>query len=219
MNVRVSVSAIDSWRYWAAQEDSEIENLLSQLRGETPQSEPMRVGSALHLALEQAQSGTFVSLEANGYSFFVQPGLEITLPEIRELKMECEYVLSPLLTITLVGKVDAMYGKTVYDHKTTRRFDAEKLTDTYQWRHYLNMARADCFVWNVFTLQDSTLDPTEYTISDLQIVAQYRYPGLEEDCLRNMRDFAEFLGLATMRAPADSCTLQALLKANLMKAI
>lgn len=208
----------------------EFSELLSQLRGEQPQTEAMRKGSAFHRALELATVGEVPFLEADGYRFIIQPDVELALPQMRELKLEGDYDLGGLV-IELVGKVDAIQGNTIYDHKTTSRFDADRLLDTLQWRYYLDLAKADTFQWNCFELDDAYMEappdwypePTRvpevellkiYNVRDLHVVTQYRYPGMESDCREKLQAFVDALGLRGMRYPGTYCTLANLLKAN-----
>lgn len=216
MNLRVSVTAIDSWLYFMRHEDADIGELMAQLRGETVQTEPMRVGSAFHKAMELAQPGTAMSLKANGYQFTVMPQVELVLPAFRELKLEAEIPISQGLTVTLVGKVDGLEGRTVTDHKTTKRYEPEYLLDTYQWKQYLVMAEADTFVWNVFIIDEGrwTEGGWEYQVKDVQRLTQYRYPGIESDCSDTLREFLAFLDAERMQFPTEQCTLANLLRAN-----
>lgn len=224
--IRVSVTAIDSWQYWKDHESSSFSDLLAQLRGETQQTEAMRKGSAFHKALETATEGKAEYLEADGYRFFVEPHIDLTLPALRELKLEQVFSVTSGTSIELVGKVDAIYGNTVEDHKTTGKSGSE-LADWmesqmggFQWRHYLNMANADTFKWNCFVLSDTFAQPIDaggmivYSVKDFQPFSQHRYPGIEQDCTEKMREFVSSLGLEGMSYPGDYCTLANLLKAN-----
>jgi len=230
VKVRISVTAIDSWLWYQGDDDMEFSALLAQLRGETPPNEAMRKGSAFHKALETASIGEFSYLEADGYRFLIEPNVELALPQIRELKLEGEYRVGGL-TVELVGKVDAVEGNTVYDHKTTGRFDADRLLNTFQWRYYLDLARADAFVWNVFEVGDTYSEappewypaPTrvpgieaikQYNVTAFHAVSQYRYPGLEADCQDKLQEFVDALGLTRMQFPSGYCTLADLLRAN-----
>ena len=216
--VRVSVTAIDSYMYFLSQENMTVEELLVRLRGEEPPNTQMRIGSALHKALENAQVGSVSYLDADGYRFLIQPNVELELPALREFKLEGEYQISDSLSIELVGKVDAFHGNTVWDHKSTGRFNADRLLEGYQWRFYLDLTGADVFQWNVFEVDQenwSQLDGlTAFNVFGFHTLRQYRYKGMEQDCRDKLKEFAGFLGLDKMRPSADYCTLQNLLRAN-----
>lgn len=189
--LRVSASDIDAFRYFMADDDAELAPLLAQLRRETPQTEPMQVGTALHAALEACHAGEHGELSANGYTFEFAATVEIDLPEIREIKATRDYEIDGCL-VTLVGKVDAIHGRRVDDHKYTSRYDAERFLGSYQWRVYLDVFGADEFRWNVFEGRQSTTDPTRYTIFNAHQLKMHRYPNMGDDIQRALLAFVEF---------------------------
>lgn len=187
--VRVSVTDVDSWLYFSEHEDASLEALLAQLRKQAPQTEAMRVGGALHKALETSSPGTVNVLEADGYRFDIAADAVIELPEIREIKAEMQFPID-LHTVTLVGKVDAIHGHRVEDHKTTRNFEAENYLSGFQWRAYLVMFRASCFRWNVFEIDEQ--GPGVYRIKALHKLEQYRYAGMEDHVRAMLTEFVVF---------------------------
>lgn len=189
--LRVSASDIDALRYFMAEDDAELSALLAQLRRETPQTEPMRVGTALHAALEVCEPGSHGELSANGYTFVFKADGEIDLPEIREIKATRDYEIDGV-TVTLVGKVDAIHGRRVDDHKFTSRYDAERFLGSYQWRVYLDVFGADEFRWNVFEGRQDTNDPQRYVIYNVHQLTMHRYPGMDADVRRVLRTFLDF---------------------------
>lgn len=215
MNIRVSVTDIDAYIYFRDHDNGDFDKLMCQLRKEEPQTEPMRAGSAFHKAMEMAQPGDMVALEADGYYFAISPNVEMTLPRFRELKLECQMDsgIRSNLTVTLVGKVDGLDYNVVHDHKTTSRFVPDTLLDSYQWRFYLLASGADVFQWNVFEIK-ATGD-REYEAFDFHVLRQYRYPGLAEDCKRMLCEFLTFLDVGSMTTPEEEhCTLADLLRMN-----
>lgn len=224
--VRVSVTHLENWLYWLGRDDRDFAYLLQELRGEMPKSPAMMIGSALHKALENASIGEATYIEADGLRFVIQPDVELTLPDIKEFKLEQEFVISPTLTIQLVGKVDGWHGGTVRDYKTANRFDADKMEGylaSYQWRWYLLMTGVDVFQYDIFVVDSENwarLDNvTLYNVTDFHSFKLYRYPGMERDCVEKLKAFAECLSLETLTLPTASllpqhCTLATLLKAN-----
>lgn len=188
--MRISVTDLDAYRRWREDEEAELETLLRQLRKEEPASEAMQAGSALHKALELAQPGDFFSLEQDGYKFIFDPCIELAMPEIREVKAEKVYVIDGI-PVTLVGKVDALHGTRVDDHKTTGRFDAEKFLSSYQWRAYLSIFNADVFQWNVFEMAEQP-EPKVYKVYAFHQFRQYRYAAMEADVIELLREFVRF---------------------------
>lgn len=191
MNLRVSVSDVDQLRYYLANEEMELDDLLARLRREGEETEPMRAGSALHKALENATEGEYDKLCADGYTFDLAIDGELDLPPLRELKAEKTYHVAGV-NVTLVGKVDTIDGKRVDDHKTTSRFDVEKFYDSYQWRFYLDMFNADLFRWNVFVMRPDSKKAGHYIVSEFHQPTQHRYPALERDCQIELKQFVIF---------------------------
>jgi hypothetical protein len=128
-------------------------------------------------------------MEANGFTFDMQVEAEIDLPTIREMKATRDYLVNQTL-VTLVGKVDAIHGRTVTDHKFTGRYDPERFMGSIQWRVYLTVFDANEFVWNVF--EGSEKEPRSYVIRHLHRLTMHRYPGMERDVLHEIGLFLEF---------------------------
>jgi hypothetical protein len=189
--LRVSASDIDALRYFLADDEGELADLLAQLRRETPPTEAMQAGTALHAALEICQPGEHGELSANGYTFEFKADGEIDLPEIREIKATRDYEVDGCL-LTLVGKVDAIHGRRVDDHKFTSRYDAERFLASYQWRVYLDVFGADEFRWNVFEGRQDTTNPQRYVIYNVHQLTMHRYPGMDADVRRMLRTFLDF---------------------------
>jgi len=194
--MRVSVTEIDAYRRWKADEEAELEPLLRQLRKLDAPSEQMLAGSALHKALELATDGALFKVEQDGFKFVFDMNEEIALPVMREIKAEKVYMVGGQ-PVTLVGKVDALHGKRVEDHKTTGRFDAERFMDSYQWRAYLSIFAADVFQWNVFEMGEQT-EPRLYRVFAFHQFRQYRYAAMESDL---MQALADFVGFASVYLP------------------
>ena len=193
----VSVSNLDYFRSWRADEDADLDALLRRLRGEEPQTEAMKAGEALHTALENGQICDTAELSADGYRFYVQCEATIELPEIREHKIE-----KPFGDLLVRGRVDAITNLTlsrisrVTDYKTTSQCDPERYLDGYQWRYYLEMTGCDWFTWKVFVLKEygDLPDGTRtYEITQFHELSQHRYPGMAEDCARLAADYLDFV--------------------------
>lgn len=189
--LRVSASDLDALRYFLANEDAELEPLLVQLRREGEPTEAIMAGTALHAALENSAPGEYGSLEADGYTFTFEVDGEIDLPEIREIKATREYLVAGC-AVTLVGKVDAIAGRTVDDHKFTSRYDAERFMGSYQWRAYLDIFDADTFRWNVFEGRADPKDDRRYVIRDIHRLTMHRYPQLRADLELEIARFVDF---------------------------
>lgn len=188
--IRLSASDLDAYRRFRANEDAELADLIAHLRRETPPSEAMEAGTALHAALEIADPGAeFERMEANGYTFDMQIEGEIDMPAIRERKETREFMIGRTLA-TLVGKVDAIHGQRIEDHKFTGRFDPERFMASMQWRVYLTIFGANEFRWNIF--EGREIAPKHYVISAFHQLRMHRYPGMERDVEHEVAQFIEF---------------------------
>jgi hypothetical protein len=194
LTLRTSASDLDALRYYLANEDADLGTLIAQLRRELPPSAPMLAGTALHKALEIADPGAeFDVMEADGYRFNITADAEIDMPAIREMKETREYLIDGV-RITLVGKVDAVHGRRIDDHKFTGRYDPERFMASMQWRVYLEVFGADEFRWNIFEgrpLNDAP-DCRDYTIHTIHQLRMHRYPGITNDVKAALRQFLDF---------------------------
>jgi hypothetical protein len=178
------VSNIEAWRRFMADDEAEVADLVARLTGEVEPSPAMLAGTAFHKAMEDAVPGEFDTLSALGHTFrFV--GGEVELPSIRETRTSRAF--GPL---TVTGQADAVEGRIVTDHKTTKRFDAEGYLGGCQWRFYLSLFGADLFRWNVFEIRE--VEPLTFEVGEPQVLTAARYPGMEADCLRLAEGFHAF---------------------------
>lgn len=188
--IRMSVTDLDLYRGYLADEDADLDKLLRDLRRQTPPTDYMRRGKAFHSILERAHVGEVSLAEEDGFTFRFDLDNSIVLPEVRELKGELQ-ILTRSGPVTLVGKVDG-YDLAVHDFKLTGYFDAEKYLNAYQWRCYLLMFGAWKFVYDVFTYRE---DPRtgEIVINDYHVLPLYAYPELQTDVLGSVEEFAGFI--------------------------
>lgn len=184
--MRVSVSDLDQYKYYL-DSDLSLEDLLRRLRRQEPPSYAMLAGSALHTILEHS-CGELTECEQDGVTFRFEIDRELTIPEFREVKMEKEYTVNGK-TVTLVGIVDAMDAGTIYDHKLTSRFDAERYMAAYQWRAYLDMFNCNKFVYNIFVGQDKGDYHLIHTFEQMPL---YRYDGMRDKLIGMVGEFMEF---------------------------
>jgi hypothetical protein len=200
--MRISVSDLDQLRYY---KDSEMElsDLLARLRRETPPTREMQAGTALHKFLDLSENGGDIEqIDVDGFRFRFELDGEIALPQIRELKALKEYDINGQ-AVTLVGKVDALNGLTVYDHKLSASFDAERYTDALQWRAYLVIFGAKQFTYNVFVGGEEA-KTGEWKIREFHQVSFYTYPGIERDILKAVTEYVQFANQHLVQAVSVS---------------
>jgi hypothetical protein len=94
-------------------------------------------------------------LSIDGYTFEFDCDCEIEIPKVREIRGFKKYG-----ELEVTGQCDCVSGKTIIDHKTTGQFDPDRFMFGYQWRFYLDIFDADVFRWNVFEIQELTIQRT-----------------------------------------------------------
>lgn len=197
--MRIAVSDLDQFRRYEETEEASFADFLAGLRRQTPPTPQMIAGKALHKILEKATSDAeFVTAERDGILFYFECEIEMSLPQIRELKGEI-IIDTSVGPVTLVGFVDGM-DSAVYDYKFTGYFDAERYSTAYQWRCYLMMFGGRRFDYRVFVGKErgsgSGFDGKPFsgwTISDYHELSLYRYPEMEADVVREVDRFARLL--------------------------
>lgn len=187
--LRVSATDLDAYRRFRDDDEADLAALIQQLRRLMPSTDAMQAGTALHSALEMAGEGDHKGLQFDGYTFSFETDAELDLPPIREMKQTKEYLAGGVL-VTMVGKVDALHGRRIDDHKFTAKFDADRYLDSYQWRVYLDIFGADEFRWNIFEARESA--PKNYLIRAVHKLTMHRYPNMEADVYRELAGFVDF---------------------------
>jgi hypothetical protein len=187
--MRLSVTELDAYRRYCDDEGFTLEALLRQLRREEPPTEAMRAGRALHHILEHAKPGQELEdVEHDGFRFIFELDCAMPLPRVRELKGET-LLPTAIGPATLVGVVDGL-DCGVRDYKLTARLDAERYADSYQWRCYLMMFAASMFQYDAFVGGPNAAG--WYVITEYHPIRFYAYPGMQEDVLREVSEFADF---------------------------
>jgi hypothetical protein len=203
--ITARVSHVAAFARWKADEESDVGWLINCILSDKP-SEAMLKGTAFHKFLEHAQAGESETARVDGYSFIFAGDFNLYLPRMREWRRGKDYG-----GIIVSGQVDAIEHKTIYDHKTTERFDAEKYLDSWQHRFYLDIFEADRFIWNVWemkhlgeTINPEDFDPAgqdshseaharqSYEVRALHQLEQFRYPALTADCTELAQEYLAF---------------------------
>lgn len=181
--ITARVSHVSAFARWKGDEDASIDYLINSILSST-RTEAMAKGTAFHKFLEHAQAGESAQAQVDGYSFIFAGDFEIYLPRMREWRKGKDYG-----GIFVSGQVDAIEGGTIYDHKTTERFDAESYLESWQHRFYMDIFDADRFVWNVWEMKH---------LGETQCDCPPAYA--KEDAA--LSDFCPLHGLAEYRKPA-----------------
>lgn len=188
------VSMVEAFRKWEGDDEAELADIVSIIRGEWPESDAMRAGTAFHKAIETLAGDDSETLEADGHTFFFDEDFEVELTPIREVRASKTYIVDGA-PIVISGQADGVSGNRVDDTKTTGFFDPDRYISGYQWRLYLDIFGADRFRWNVFEIREesSTQHIKNYTVRAMHRLEQHRYPELADDCQALVERFARFV--------------------------
>ncbi len=184
--ITARVSHVSAYARWKQDEDAGIGWLLASILTDKP-TEAMLKGTAFHKFLEHAAAGSETDqITIDGYTFAFVGEFDLYLPTMREQRRNIDYG-----GIIVSGQCDAIEGGTIYDHKSTERFDAENYLESWQWRFYLDIFNADRFVWNVWEMNELK-EPKSYGVHHLHPLTQYRYPSLHADCVAMAQEYRDF---------------------------
>lgn len=189
--IRISVTELESYRYFKEREDMTVADLVADLRHEKPPTPQMEAGRAFALFMETARHDGIGGDEAtvDGWRFIFDVDAELELPDVRELKAEASFQ-TPSGPVTLVGKVDGLGGLTVHDQKLTEKWDAERYLDSLQWRAYLVMFKATTFVYDVFVGRYDSKGAKKVTVTGYERMPFYAYPEMRRDVERAVTELA-----------------------------
>lgn len=188
--LRLSVTDLETLRYFKSREDAPLSDLLASLAHVSPPTRKMEAGKAMASFWEHAAEGPIDSAKSCGWTINFCLDADVSVPPVREMKIEFP-MLTPSGPVVLVGKVDGFEGVTVRDQKLTEKLDVEsKYLDSLQWRAYLMMLEAKKFVYDVFV---GNVDEYEnvITVNEYHPVPFYTYPGIEGDVQRAVNELAD----------------------------
>ena len=198
--MRISVTDVDSYQYYRNSNLS-TEEFVRRLRRESPPTDALRLGTALHALLEDLTLGeppTFVYngphwyYEKEGFTFdFSQVEVTLEEPNLVEAKFEKVYDLGVLGEVTLVGKVDAIRGNQIIEYKTTKQVDIDRYRDLFQWKAYLDMLpdMQSC-KWHIFRHRTKG---SHCVIQRHHTLTLYRYDELADDVRGLLYEYVEFI--------------------------
>ena len=147
IDYRVSVTSIDSYRYFVSSEMETEAHIRRLLRLEPP-TEAMRTGIEFHQMLENFfQRRSPMPVFMNAHTVLMRPdAMEVPVHRLYDIRGR---------TVRLGGRIDAVRGLTIIDYKTTSRtINLEKYADAFQWQAYLDLyPTAKHFRYDVFLLR------------------------------------------------------------------
>ena len=191
--IRASVSNIDKYAAYLGDDEFPLDQLLRDLRGQTPRTPAMERGHAFAKAMEKAVESDGSLFVADGHAFAFTCNAEIEAWPRRELKGEKDYG-----GIIVSARCDRLYGMVIEDDKTTSHFSGdagvEKYIDKYQPRFYMDIFGATSFRWHIWECREIDIkEPRDYPgvnyaweVHNHHVFTLPCYPAMEDDC----RDFA-----------------------------
>lgn len=204
--LRIAVSDLETWRYWKEADGSTMADLVARLTRQEPPTPQMAAGAAFASLMENVKIGSDLdAAKVDGWEFVFQLDGSLALPPVRELKAEVVFS-TPSGPVTLVGKVDGIDGA-IHDQKLTESFDAERYTESLQWRAYLVMFGARTFVYDIFLAKYergpggkdaegnyAKGDPTgKIYVTEYHRLPFYAYPDIRADVQRAVNELAEVI--------------------------
>jgi hypothetical protein len=187
-HIKLHVTDLDSYRWYRIIDSMTIDEMRGRLlRTEAPNDNMLR-GTAWHSILENPPS-EITSLERDGWIFNVNCDCTLTIPSIREIRVNKRYHIGDY-DVTITGKCDGITGNQVDDHKLTFRPNPENYLDAYQWRAYLDLFNADVFRYIVYAAKSNGKQVNIYDVSELKL---YRYPSMVDDLILGIKDIVGFI--------------------------
>jgi hypothetical protein len=185
--MRISVSNLDFYRSYLENEEMPLGVFLHDIKNKEPTKDMLR-GRAFAKAMQELEAGADVSeISKDGFRFVFTLDAEIPFYPRKEESRSKDYG-----GIEVFARCDRILGRTIVDDKSTTYFESEKYMNRYQWRYYLDIWKADQFIWNFWECKE--IESNVYEIFALHEIEQFRYPSLEQDCRElalNFKDFAE----------------------------
>ena len=205
--IRFSATELETYRRYATEDWLDTMDFLEQLRGESPPSEQMLLGTKFHSMMEWIITGKeppdakcerdealdTYSIDGTGFEWQV----DCDVPK----GGECERPLArhwayKRIKVIVTGKLDYMRAPFIIDWKTTRKsIDLEKYAESLQWKIYLLLAPQgfEEFRYDVFKL-DKVRNKEEYRIAEHMRLGGLRpYATMFDDVRSWLTRFVEFL--------------------------
>lgn len=191
--MRLSVTLLDQYRYFRANEWADYDKLIESVQGKFEPTPAMRAGTALHHVFETRQ----FSAHCDGEPFWFDPesvdrafGKYWEWPAIHEARAEVE-IDTELGPVTLSGQADALIGNTALELKSSDKTpNLDRHMDSLQWRAYclaFEIRRVD------YILAQIKEKDGVWSVVDCQELPLYPYPDLKSDLERWTNDFVVFL--------------------------
>lgn len=189
MDLRLSVTDLDAWRFFQHSTLSEEDAVRRILRQEPP-SEAMKLGLSFEDFIMNPDEKTSIE----GFTFYAPKDVATYKPQAIQIPIQKLYRVNGV-NVTLSGRLDAVAGYVAIDWKTTlNAIDMDKYLMAYQWRCYLDMLGPHyTFFYEVFKLTKNRGQLHAYTLQDKETMRVGRYPGMQDDIRRGIAEYVDAL--------------------------
>jgi hypothetical protein len=190
--MRVSATLLEGYRLYTSTDWKTEADLIASIQGVFVPTPAMDLGTAFHAVLETPERWRV----AGGYRSGAYAFDDATMaPLFALIDRRGVFEVKATLEIdghTLVAKADQLCGATIQEFKTTlSTFDAEKYTDSYQWRVMSLIFQPARITYHVASLDDHGNSVVE--LKSLDSVSLYPYAGLEQDVRDLLREFVGYV--------------------------
>ncbi len=199
--VRLSVTLLDSFRYWREQEyfteEAELrsyDELVARIMGERPEpNEAMLRGTAFHDIMEHPRERYHAdrdTYESDGFIFDTEAVNQIllSLPPDRVCEVKMEQQIGD---VTLVGIADYMYGCEAGDYKLPKKVHVDKYAESIQWMAYLMMMDGEAFKYHAAAPWSRRGSDVIY-LRDYSVFPFYRAKETDQRVIKLVEQFVEF---------------------------
>lgn len=168
------------------------DELIATIRGQFVPNHKVKLGLAFGQVLESPDRYRVRGGYKAGDFFFSDDTMNPALAEIDrrgifEVKAQKSYG-----DCVVVCKADHMLGSHLSEFKTTlSNFDADKYTESCQWRFMADILQPSKITYRVFCLEEETTGPI--SLRSIETMNLYPYPALHSDCCDLVAEFAEYV--------------------------
>lgn len=193
--MRVSVTTLESYRLYLEADWMAEESLQQSIKGVFVATPEMILGRNLHSVLEdhdqyEQPDGSYLCKESRFSSELIRDCLVHVEPGVFEVKFTKDYTVGGR-QIQVVGKVDELVGLRVVENKIrVGSFEAERYTESFQPRFYLDILQAQSVTFKVFILGESQ---EGLFLKSCEKLTVYPYPDLHDDCQRLVTRFVDYV--------------------------
>lgn len=192
-NMRISCTALEGFRLFMNPENEWFteEKFIADLRGESPASPAMELGTAFGRVLETPETYEVDGGYQHGQQFL---SAEMMAPALALMDRRGVYEAKATKdygACTVVAMADQIVGSHLIEHKTTLgQFDIDKYLESVQWRFMADIFEPSFITYHVFCLSDSY---GRLELKSIESFNVYPYAAMHDECARLVDRFANYV--------------------------